>query len=252
MASSGVFSLADRVAVVTGGGGWLGVDICARLARAGASVAVVGRTSATIERAAAAVREQEGEAAAFECDVADGAAVANMADAVVDRFGGIDILVNNAAIYPSRPWLEIAEDEWDAVLATNLRGYFLCARAAFPSMRDRGAGRIVNMASTTFFHSFPNMTVLDYVSSKGAIIGFTRQLAREVGASGVTVNAVAPGAFEQGEPRPEYERWVLEHQSIKRRGRGEDVGNAVTFFASDAAAFITGQTLAVDGGMATP
>ena len=246
------FRLDDRVAVVTGGGGWLGAEICNCLCAAGASVAVVGRTREPIERTVTALTRGGGHAIAIECDVADRLSVGRMADAVVGHLGGIDVLVNNAAIYPSRPWTEISEDEWDAVLATNVKGYFLCARAAFATMQARGAGRIVNMASTTLFYGFPKMTVLDYVSSKGAIVGFTRQLAREVGVSGVTVNAVAPGAFEQGDAPADYHRWVLEHQSIKRRGLGADVGHAVVFLASDAASFITGQTLVVDGGMATP
>jgi 3-oxoacyl-[acyl-carrier protein] reductase len=106
------------------------------------------------------------------------------------------------------------------------------------------------LTSTAFFHGFPDATVLDYVSSKGAIIGFTRALAREIGPSGVTVNAIAPGAFEKGPASPEYNRWVLEHQSLKRRGVGADVGQVAVFLACDAASFITGQTIAVDGGMA--
>ncbi len=246
------FRLDGRVAVVTGGAGWLGSDICACLCAAGASVAVVGRTREPIDNTVTALKRGGGHAIAIECDVADRASVGRMVDAVVGHLGGIDVLVNNAAIYPSRPWTEISEDEWDAVLATNVKGYFLCARAAFATMKARGAGRIVNMASTTFFYSFPNMTVLDYVSSKGAIVGFTRQLAREVGSDGVTVNAVAPGAFEAGDAPAEYHRWVLAHQSIKRRGLGTDVGRAVVFLAGDAASFVTGQTLVVDGGMATP
>jgi NAD(P)-dependent dehydrogenase (short-subunit alcohol dehydrogenase family) len=174
-----------------------------------------------------------------------------MAEEVESELGGIDILVNNAAIYPSRPWTEIAEEEWDDVLAVNLKGYFLCARACHASMAARGRGRVINLSSITFFLGFTNL--LDYVSSKGGVIGFTRSLAREVGPDGITVNAIAPGAFptaaERIHPDPEgYSRWVLDQQSLKRRGRADDIGNAVVFLASDAASFITGQTLMVDGG----
>jgi 3-oxoacyl-[acyl-carrier protein] reductase len=246
------FRLDGRVAVVTGGAGWLGVDICKCLADAGASVAVVGRKQSTIDAVSDSLSSVGRRTIAVACDIAHSGSVREMADAVVGELGGIDILVNNAAIYPSRPWTQITEDEWDAVLATNLKGYFLCAQAAFPSMRERGSGRIINMASTTFFHGFPNATVLDYISSKGGVVGLTRALAREVGPSGVTVNAVAPGAFEQFEADVEYKRWVLDHQSIKRRGVGADVGNVAVFLASDAASFISGQTIIVDGGMATP
>jgi 3-oxoacyl-[acyl-carrier protein] reductase len=162
----------------------------------------------------------------------------------VEALGGVDILVNNAAIYPLRPWMEIEEEEWDRVLAVNLKGYFLCARAVFPHMRDRGHGRIINVASITFFIGWAGF--LDYVSSKGAVIGFTRTLAREVGPDGVTVNAVSPGAFPTAAERvhPDQEalnRRILEQQCLKRRGAPEDVGNLVAFLAGDAASFITGQ-----------
>jgi len=170
---------------------------------------------------------------------------------VVAEFGRIDILVNNAAIYPSRPWTEIDEAEWDRVLAVNLKGYFLCASAAFAYLRQSSHGRIINLSSDTYFLGFPNL--LHYVSSKGGIIGLTRGLAHEVGPSGITVNAVSPGAFptdaEQIHPDPErYNQWVLEQQMMKRRGTPEDVGNLVAFLASDAASFITGQTIVIDGG----
>jgi 3-oxoacyl-[acyl-carrier protein] reductase len=246
------FRLDGRVAVVTGGGGWLGGPICKALARAGAAVAVVGRTLETVEGVRDEVVGAGGTAIAVTCDVSKKADADAMAAGVVSHLGGIDVLVNNAAIVPVRPWTEIPEDEWDAVLATNLKGCFLCSRACFSSMRERGAGRIINLTSTTFSFSFPNATVLAYVTTKGGVVGFTRQLAREVGRSNVTVNALAPGAFESFQADAQYNEWVLDRQSLKRRGVGEDVGNAVVFLASDAASFITGQTLVVDGGMATP
>jgi 3-oxoacyl-[acyl-carrier protein] reductase len=246
------FALEGRVAVVTGGGGWLGADICGDLAAAGAAVAVVGRSAENI----GAVRDQivaaGGHAISVACDIADRASVQAMAETVVAELGGIDILVNNAAIYPVRPWTEITEDEWDAVLATNLKGCFLCARAAFDSMKERGHGRVINLSSTTFHYGFPGATVMDYISSKAGIIGFTRALAREAGVDGITVNAISAGAFERTHPNAEeYSRWVLDHQSIKRRGTGHDIGNLVVFLAGDAASFISGQTIVIDGGMAT-
>ncbi len=139
------------------------------------------------------------------------------------------------------------------MLAVNLKGYFNCARACFEPMRERGRGRIVNVASITFFTGFP--LLLDYVSSKGGVVGFTRALAKEVGADGITVNAIAPGAFPTDAERihpnlEEYNQWILDQQAIKRRGAPADIGNAVVFFASDAASFVTGQTLLVDGGWA--
>jgi 3-oxoacyl-[acyl-carrier protein] reductase len=211
----------------------------------------VGRTPDTIDAAAAAVTSTGGHAVAIRCDIADASSVKAMTQEVSDRLGPVDVLVNNAAIYPERPWTEITEDEWDRVLATNLKAFFLCARAVYAGMSDRGFGRIINLTSTTFFYGFPNATVLDYVTSKGGIIGFTRALSREIGPTGITVNAIAPGAFEPPPPDPDYNRWVLDRQSLKRRGVGADVGNVAAFLASEAAAFITGQTIAVDGGMVT-
>jgi 3-oxoacyl-[acyl-carrier protein] reductase len=174
-----------------------------------------------------------------------------MTEQVIRELGGIDILVNNAAVYHRKPWTEITAEDWDEVLDTNLKGYFLCARAAYPSLKERGHGRVINVASITYFGGWP--LLLDYVASKGGIVGFTRALAREIGPDGITVNTISPGAFptaaERIHPDPEgYNRMVLEAQSIKRRGTPEDVGNLVTFLAGDAASFITGQMILIDGG----
>jgi NAD(P)-dependent dehydrogenase (short-subunit alcohol dehydrogenase family) len=171
----------------------------------------------------------------------------------VAEFGGIDVLVNNAAVYPRRAWTEITEEEWDRVLAVNLKGYFHCARACYPSMKARGRGHIINVSSITFMVGFEML--LDYVSSKGAIVGFTRALAHEVGPEGITVNAIAPGAFptdaEKIHPDPEgYNQWALDQQCIKRRGAPQDIGNLVVFLSSEASSFITGQTVVIDGGWA--
>ena len=245
------FRLDGRVAVVTGGGGGLGADMCRALAAAGAAVAVVGRTQETIDAVRAQVRAAGGEAVSVLADVSRKDSIDAMAATVGREFGGIDILVNNAAIYPRRAWTEIPEEEWDEVLATNLKGYFLCARACHASMRERGRGRIVNLTSITFFGGWDML--LSYVSSKGGIVGFTRALARELGPEGITVNAISPGAFptdaEKIHPDPEgYERFVLERQSLKRRGTPEDIGNLAVFLASDASSFITGQLFEIDGG----
>ncbi|HEV3476014.1 MAG TPA: glucose 1-dehydrogenase [Rubrobacteraceae bacterium] len=245
--------LEDRVAIVTGGGGGLGEGICGSLAAAGAAVAAVDVAREDAERVAEQVSSNGTRCIALEADVSDRRSTEAMVEKVVGELGGVDILVNNAAIYPLRPWMEIEEEEWDRVLAVNLKGYFLCARAVFPHMRDRGHGRIINVASITFFIGWAGF--LDYVSSKGAVVGFTRTLAREVGPEGVTVNAISPGAFPTAAERvhPDQEalnRRILEAQCLKRRGTPEDVGNLVTFLASDAASFITGQTIMIDGGWA--
>jgi 3-oxoacyl-[acyl-carrier protein] reductase len=247
------FGLDGRVAIVTGAGGGLGQGICPSLAAAGAAVACVDRDVGRAKEIAHRISDAGGRSLALEADVSDPGSVSAVVERVVTELGGVDVLVNNAAIYPRREWTEITPQEWDQVLGTNLRSYFLCARAVFDSMRERGGGRIVNLSSVTFFVGLSHL--LDYVSSKGGVVGFTRALAREAGPAGVTVNAIAPGAFptdaEKIHPDPEaYNEWVLDQQSLKRRGTPEDVGNLVVFLASDAASFITGQTIVIDGGWA--
>jgi len=236
---------------VTGAGGGLGEGICSSLAAAGAAVACADIDPERAQRIAAAVAENGGRSLALQADIADRGSVDAAVTRAAAELGAVDVLVNNAAIYPLRAWTEITEDEWDRVLAVNLRAYFLCARACYPSMKERGRGRIVNVSSITFMLGFPNL--LDYVASKSAIVGFTRSLAREVGPDGITVNAIAPGAFptdaEKIHPNPdEYSRWVLDQQSVKRRGTPADIGNLVVFLSSDASSFITGQTVVIDGG----
>jgi 3-oxoacyl-[acyl-carrier protein] reductase len=247
------FGLDGRVAFVTGAGGGLGEGICTSLAAAGAVVACADVDPDRAEAIARRVAEGGGRSLALQVDVADSAAVNAAVERTIGELGGVDVLVNNAAIYPRRAWTEITEEEWDRVLAVNLKAYFLCARACHASMKQRGHGRIVNVSSITFMIGFEML--LDYVSSKGGIVGFTRALAHEVGPDGITVNAIAPGAFptdaEKIHPDPEgFQLWVLEQQCLKRRGTPEDIGNLVVFFSSDASSFITGQTVAIDGGWA--
>jgi 3-oxoacyl-[acyl-carrier protein] reductase len=245
------FGLDGRVALVTGAGGGLGEGICLSLAAAGAAVACVDVGEEKAEARAEQVRAAGGTAVAIAADVSSRPSVEAAVERAAGQLGGLDVLVNNAAVYPLRAWTEITEEEWDHVLAVNLKGYFLCARAALPHLRAGGRGRILNVASITAFIGLANL--LDYVSSKGGVIGFTRALARELGPEGITVNAISPGAFptdaEKIHPNPEeYNQWILDQQSLKRRGTPDDIGNLVVFLAGDAASFITGQTVEIDGG----
>jgi len=214
-------------------------------------VLAAGLQPEALRETVAAIGAAGGEALAIEADVADPEQIELVAARAEEAFGGADILVNNAAIYPLGPWHEADAAEWDAVFATNVRGCFLLARAVRPQMLARGGGSIVNVASVTFYRGEAGL--LSYVASKGAVIGFTRSLAREAGPEGIRVNAVAPGAFPTAATAIHADQealWegVLAAQSIKRRGEVEDVARAIAFFAGDDSGFVSGQTLLVDGG----
>jgi 3-oxoacyl-[acyl-carrier protein] reductase len=244
-------SVAGKTAIVTGAGTGIGRASAQLLAQRGARVVAAGLQPERLRETVDAITGAGGEAIAADADLSDPAAIEQVAAAAQDAFGGTDVLVNNAAVYPIGPWHEMDGAQWDAVFATNIRGYFLMARAVRPQMIARGGGAVVNVASVTFFTG--NALLLAYVASKGAVIGFTRALAREAGPEGIRANAVAPGAFPTAatEIHADQEglwRDVLEAQSIKRRGEVEDVARAIAFFASDDSSFVSGQTLLVDGG----
>ena len=244
-------SLAGKTAIVTGAGTGIGRATAQLLAQRGARVVAAGLQPDRLRETVDAITSAGGEAIAVDADLSDPTAIEQVAAAAQDAFGGTDVLVNNAAVYPIGPWHEMDAEQWDAVFATNIRGYFLMARAVRPQMIARGGGAVVNVSSVTFFTG--NALLLAYVASKGAVIGFTRALAREAGPDGIRANAVAPGAFPTAatEIHADQEglwRDVLEGQSIKRRGEVEDVARAIAFFASDDSSFVSGQTLLVDGG----
>ena len=244
-------SVTGKTAIVTGAGTGIGRATAQLLAARGARVVAAGLQPERLNETVDAITSAGGEAIAVDADLSDPSAIEQVAAAAQEAFGGTDVLVNNAAVYPIGPWHEMDAAQWDAVFATNIRGYFLMARAVRPQMIARGGGAVVNVASVTFFTG--NALLLAYVASKGAVIGFTRALAREAGPEGIRANAVAPGAFPTAatEIHADQEglwRDVLEAQSIKRRGEVEDVARAIAFFASDDSSFVSGQTLLVDGG----
>jgi len=238
-----------RVVIVTGGGLGIGKSYCRGFAEAGAQVVVADVDEEAANRVASDV-----DGLAVPVDVSDEASTEAMAKTAHDRYGRIDILVNNAglftAILPMKPWTEISVEEWDRVMAVNVRGYLLCARAVFPYMKERGWGRIINIGSSTALSGVPGF--LHYVTSKGAIMGLTRALAREIGEIGITVNTVTPGLVSTEGVKRHYSKEMLESRvnarSIKRQQMPEDLVGAVMFLSSERAGFITGQILNVDGG----
>jgi 3-oxoacyl-[acyl-carrier protein] reductase len=244
-------SVAGKTAIVTGAATGIGRATARLLSERGARVVAAGLQPERLREAVEEITAAGGEAVAVEADMSDPEGIRAVAAQAEEAFGGADVLVNNAAVYPLGPWHEMDAAAWDAVFATNVRGCFLLARAVRPQMIARGGGSIVNVASVTFFSG--EALLLSYVSSKGAVIGFTRALAREAGPEGIRVNAVAPGAFPTAATQIHADqdalwRGVLEAQSIKRRGEVEDVARAIAFFAGDDSRFVTGQTLLVDGG----
>lgn len=242
-------TLDGQVAIVTGGSQGIGRAIADGLAAAGARIVIADVQGA--QEAAAAYPKGVG----LTVDVSSEADVARMAADTVDQCGGIDILINNAGLYaslPMRPFEEIPVDEWRQVMDVNVLSMFLCCRAVVPLMKQSGRGRIVNISSGTPFRGVPFL--LHYVTSKGAIVAFTRSLAKELGAADIFVNCVAPGfTISDGvKGHPEVLEALSEAsvaaRTIKRDQVPEDVAGAVVFLCGPGAEFITGQTMVIDGG----
>ncbi len=243
--------LAGGSALVTGAGRGVGKGIALALAREGCRVAInYVEDPQEAEATAAEVRALGVEAMTVQADVRDTAAVDRMVAEVVDRFGELTLLVNNAGVQTWTPLLEMTDDEWDRVIATNLRGCFLCTRAAGRHMRDRGRGCIVNIGSGCNKIAFARLA--SYTASKGGIETFTKVAAVELGPHGIRVNCIAPGAIEVERTKLEQEDYARAWGSVtplRRVGYPDDIGRAVALVASEDAAFITGQTIWVDGGL---
>lgn len=246
------FDLTDRVAVITGAAHGLGLAIATAFIGAGAKVGLLDVDADALKLVEATLNER-GVAVARTVDVRNIEATQAAVQQIAEGLGGIDILINNAAIFPSGPLADSDFDEVTNVLDINVTGYLRAIKAALPYLEQSGRGRIINFGSVTFFLGYPD-GLGAYIATKGAVVGLTRALAREVGPKGITANVLAPGAFptraEQGlyEDQAAFNQEVIGHQSIKRRGCVEDVAAACLFLGSDAASFITGQTLLVDGG----
>lgn len=250
--------MAGRVAVVTGAGQGLGRAYAARLAGAGALVAVVDVAGDAARATASAITERSGrEVTGHEADVTDEQQVADVVGAVVERWGRIDALVNNAggALFPTAPFDSFSRADWGRVLDVNLTGQWICAAAVVPYMRAAGYGKIVGVSSTTVSKGGP-VGLAPYTAAKAGVIGLTRALARELGPAGIRVNAIAPGYVPVDTPKdvhsPEaaqaLRKQVVAEQCLPVLGTPEDLGPVVEFLCSADSDFLTGQVLNVDGG----
>lgn len=246
--------LEGKVAIVTGAGKGLGRAFALKLAEEGAKVTLMTRKDIDgLKRTAQEIEARGGKVICLQGDVTKVEDTKRMAEETVKKFGRIDVLVNNAAIYygvKRRPFYEIPPDEFDMMLAVNVKGVWLCTCAVFPYMKEQGKGKIINLASEVFFtgsHGF-----VHYVASKGGVIGLTRALAVELGPYGICINAVAPGftATEASATIADLSKYDVSRTPLRRLGQPEDIVGIVAFLASDEADFITGQTILVDGGRA--
>ncbi len=242
--------LKDQVALVTGASRGIGREVALQLARCGAAVACVARNQELLNQLVEQIQQEGGQAHAWTVDVTNTEQVNQVVDEVVQRWQRLDILVNNAGITRDTLIPRMQDQQWDEVIATNLRGTFLFTRAATRPMMQRRYGRIINISSVSGLRG--NKGQSNYSASKAGVIGFTRSVAMELAGRNITVNAVAPGFIETDMTAalgPTFKDEVKKRVPARRLGQVEDVAACVLFLASPAASYITGQVLAVDGGM---
>jgi len=242
--------LAEKIAIITGSANGIGETTANFFADQGASLYLIDRDDANNEALAAAINARNRRAFAVNADVRDRAVFRSVVEKSMREFGRIDVLVNNAGIYPRQSFLEMTDHQWDEMQEINLKSMFHSSQAVVPVMIQRGRGKIVNISSVTFHLGTPNLT--HYVASKGGVIGLTRALAREVGPKGVYVNCITPGAIlveaEKAVATEEQLQKIVDDQSIKRRILPLDIARVCCFLSSDLSDGMTGQTLNVDGG----
>lgn len=242
--------LEGKVALVTGAGRGIGRAVAIKFAQEGADVVCISRTQKNADSVAQAVREQGRKAIAAGIDVADSEAVDNLLSDVMKEWSRVDILVNNAGINRDSLLVRMKDEDWDSVLDTNLKGAFICARAAAKVMMKQRYGRIVNVTSIVGLSG--NAGQVNYSASKAGLIGLTKSIARELGSRNITCNAIAPGFIETdmtAELNEEMRKKIVQNTSVGRLGTPEDIAGAVLFLCSDESSFISGQVISVDGGL---
>ena len=242
--------LEGKTALITGAAKGIGKGIALQLAREGCDIAVNDLDAVDAEGTASEIRALGRKAVVILADVGVSGDVDRMFHEVLESFTQLDILVNNAGTQTWKALLDLEERDWDRVMATNLKGCYLCTQRAARHMKEKGGGRIINLGSGSNKFAFP--TLVDYTASKGGVEMFTKVSAVELGPYQITVNCVAPGAIETERTRKEagdYAGTWAKLTPLGRVGTPLDVGRVVTFFASDASAFVTGQTIWVDGGL---